>query len=48
MRYDEIIKVKIIVIQRGIQLIVGASFEQNSSLSSYISIGFVHLMDTPE
>ena len=48
MRYDEIIKVKIIVIQRGIQLIGGASFEQNNSLSSYISIGSVHLLEKPE
>ena len=33
--------------QEDIQLIVGASFEQNNSLSSHISIGSVHLLDKP-
>ena len=45
MRYDEVIKVRIIVIKKNFQPIVGASFEQNNSLSFYISIGFVHLLD---
>ena len=45
MRYDKIVKVKIIIIKKDIQLIAGASFEQNSSLSSHILIGVVHLLD---
>ena len=45
MRYDKIVKVKIIVIKKDIQPIAGASFEQNNSLSSNISIGSVHLLD---
>ena len=48
MRYDEIIKVKIIVTKKDIPQIVGALFAQNNSLSSYISIGSVHLLDKPE
>ena len=47
MRYDKIVKVKIIIIKKDIQLIAGASFEQNSSLSSYISNGIVHLLNKP-
>ena len=41
-------KVKIIVIKKDIKSIVGALFEQNSSLSSHILIGFVHLLDKSE
>ena len=45
MRYDKIVKVKIIVIKKDIQPIAGASFEKNNSLSSHILIGDVHFLD---
>ena len=45
MRYDKIVKVKIIVIKKDIQPIAEASFEKNSSLSSHILIGAVHFLD---
>ena len=33
--------------QGDIQPVAGASFEQNNSLSSHISFGFVHILDKP-
>ena len=47
MRYDKIVKVKIIIIKKDIQPIARALSKQNSSLSSYISIGTIHLLDKP-